>query len=110
MTNQLINEPKRMIDILQEQNKVFKTALDKETEPDKKNILVNTIWQSQILIDKLGNKILQDLANKLKQLEPQLQEGLVNLEDVQLEINNTVNILKAAQKVTSIVMRISALL
>ncbi|MEH2152241.1 hypothetical protein [Nostoc sp.] len=113
MTNQFINEPTKVIGILQEQidilkkqKKVFKTALDKETEPNNIQILTNTISDCQILIDNLGNEILQGLTNELKQLEPQLEEGLKNLEEVQQNINNTVNILNAAQQVTSIVARI----
>ncbi|MEH2439302.1 hypothetical protein [Nostoc sp.] len=116
MNNHLINEPtmitdilQQQIDILRKQNKVFSMARDKETEPDKIKTLEDTISHSQTLIDKLGNEILRGVTNELKKNEPQLQEGLENLEKVQQDINNTVNILKLAENFTSIVKKILGL-
>ncbi|MBN3940665.1 MAG: hypothetical protein V7L21_13195 [Nostoc sp.] len=116
MTNHLINEPtmiadilQQQIDILKKQKKVFSMARDKETEPDKRKTLDDTIWHSQSLIDKLGNEKLKNIEIELKPLEPQLQEGLENLEKVQEDINNTVNIFKEAEKFTGVVKGIFGL-
>lgn len=78
----------------------------KEIDRDKKFSLERELSNYRKAITELENATLKDIEASLKLQEPQLNEGINDLDDALQDVNNTVNILQAVNTVTSIVARI----
>ncbi|SRR5579883_535880 len=81
-------------------------SLERETDPAKKSSFIQERQQFTVYRVKLENAILEKIASKLNSLEPDLKEGLNDLDVALQDVNNTVAILNTVKLVTSIVAQI----
>ena len=81
-------------------------AFEKESDPAKKTSFINERDELTTVRLKLEDVILTKIEARLKLLEPDLKDGLKNLDVALQNVNNTVEILNAIKAVTGLVARI----
>ncbi|QLE41338.1 hypothetical protein FD723_13415 [Nostoc sp. C052] len=80
--------------------------IEKHADANQKRNFIDERTDFSLIRVKLENTILERIAVRLKNLEPELKKGIEELDQAIEDLKNTIGILEAIKGVTSIIARI----
>jgi hypothetical protein len=84
--------------------------IEKNANENQKRQFINERTDLSVVRIKLENTILERIAVRLKNLEPEIKKGITELDQAIQELENTVGVIEAIKNLTSIIARILVIL